>query len=204
MRTAGVRNNALLEDIGSQELSIVSRIPPVSWIAKANSGQIRSVGTDESLKKCAWSCPGDVTQPCGGDGTYVSIFYDRTRYTPGPDSIPGLPPVVSSSSSRASHTSSMSTVSQSSVSTSVSTTVSLGTTSTKPSSTPTQTGPAIVRSIGSYSYAGCYTESTKGRALSLKSFADDTMTVEICAQTCVGYIWFGIEYRRGCRIPFVS
>ncbi|PVH80099.1 WSC-domain-containing protein [Cadophora sp. DSE1049] len=162
--------------------------------------------TDESLKKCAWSCPGDVTQPCGGDGTFISIFYDRIRYTPGPDSIPGLPPVVSSSSSSTSQTSSVSTssVSQSSVSNSVSTTVSSVTTSvtsptsTKPSTTPTQTGPTIVRSIGSYSYAGCYTESTKGRALSSKSFADDTMTVEICAQTCAGYIWFGIEYRREC------
>ncbi|KAH7409546.1 hypothetical protein BKA64DRAFT_720802 [Cadophora sp. MPI-SDFR-AT-0126] len=157
--------------------------------------------TDESLKKCAWSCPGDVTQPCGGDGTYISIFYDRTRYTPGPDSIPGLQPVSSSSQTSSVSTSS---VSRSSVSNSVSTTVSSGTisvtspTSTKPSTSPTQTGPAIVRTVGSYSYAGCYTESTKGRALSSKSFADDTMTVEICAQTCAGYIWFGIEYRREC------
>lgn len=152
-----------------------------------------------------------MTQPCGGDGTYVSIFYDRTRYTPGPDSIPGLPPVVSSSSSMTSQissalTSSTLSVSQSSVSNSVSTTISTGTTSvisptsTKPSTTPTQTSPAIVRTIGSYSYAGCYTESTKGRALSLKSYADDSMTVDICAQTCAGYIWFGIEYRRECMI----
>ncbi|KAH7336040.1 hypothetical protein BKA65DRAFT_431390, partial [Rhexocercosporidium sp. MPI-PUGE-AT-0058] len=161
--------------------------------------------TDESLKKCAWSCPGDVTQPCGGDGTFISVFYDRTRYTPGPDSIPGAPPVSSSisSSSTTSQTSSVSSSSFSlpSVSNSLSSTLTssiLTPTSTKLSITPTQTGPAIVRTIGAYSYAGCYTESTKGRALSLKSFADDTMTVELCASTCTGYIWFGIEYRREC------
>ncbi|KAG4437998.1 hypothetical protein IFR05_006499 [Cadophora sp. M221] len=160
--------------------------------------------TDESLKKCAWSCPGDVTQPCGGDGTFISVFYDRTRYTPGPDSIPGAAPVSSSisSSSRTSQTSSVSSssVSLSSISNSISSTVSSSATtsvtsptSTKPSTTPTQTGPAIVRTIGSYSYAGCYTESTKGRALSLKSFADDTMTVEICASTCTGLLWKLLE-----------
>ncbi|CZS96609.1 related to beta-1,3 exoglucanase precursor [Rhynchosporium agropyri] len=66
--------------------------------------------TEEKVKKCAWSCPGDVSQPCGGDGTYISVFYDQTRYTPGPDSIPGAPPVSSSISSSSSTKASQSSV----------------------------------------------------------------------------------------------
>jgi len=46
------------------------------------------LSTADSLKKSAFSCPGDTSPACGGDGTYVSIYYDRTKYTPGPDYIP--------------------------------------------------------------------------------------------------------------------
>ena len=157
--------------------------------------------TDESLKKCGFSCPGDVTQACGGDGTYIAIYYDRTRYIPGPDTIPGTPPVVSSSLSvSGTSKTSTSTGTQSTVSMSSTATLSSDTsrTSTNPTTTPSQTGPAIVKTLGTYSYVGCYTEATKGRALSQKSFANDSMTIEACASTCAGYAWFGIEYRREC------
>lgn len=58
--------------------------------------------TDESLKKCGFSCPGDVTTACGGDGTFISVYYDRTKYT--------LP--VGSSSTSSSSTTSQSSTSQ--------------------------------------------------------------------------------------------
>jgi iron transport multicopper oxidase len=198
--------------------------------------------TDDSLKKCAFSCPGDITQACGGDGTYISIYYDRTKYVPGLDSIPGASSVSSSSSaptstlkSSSSGTSTFSTTgiststsktvtSSSSSGTSTFSTTGISTSTSKPvtsssssgtvvsvpptstSSTPaptsTQTGPAIVQSVGAYSYVGCYTESTTGRALNLKTYADDSMTVEICASTCAGYVWFGLEYHRECKFPY--
>ncbi|KAH8812457.1 WSC-domain protein, partial [Xylogone sp. PMI_703] len=49
-----------------------------------------------------------------------------------------------------------------------------------------------------YAYQGCYTEATTGRALSQKSYYNDSMTVELCAAACVGYKWFGVEYGREC------
>ncbi|GAB7357018.1 hypothetical protein MBLNU459_g7845t2 [Dothideomycetes sp. NU459] len=35
----------------------------------------------ESDDRCTWTCPGDVNQTCGGDGGYMSVFYDSTKYT---------------------------------------------------------------------------------------------------------------------------
>jgi iron transport multicopper oxidase len=163
-----------------------------------------SLSTAEPLKKCGFSCPGDVTQACGGDGTYMSVFYDRTKYVPGPDSIPGASS-VSSSSSVVSSTISVSsgtgssTVAVPTTTSSVSPITVLTSTTSSSSTVAAPTGPVIVQAIGAYSYAGCYTEATTGRALSQKIYANDNMTVEICYATCNGYAWFGIEYRRECR-----
>jgi len=163
-----------------------------------------SCSTAESLKKCGYSCPGDATQACGGDGTYMSAFYDRTKYVPGPDSIPGASS-VSSSSSVVSSTTSVSSGTGSSTAAGSMTTSSISSISvptssaTTTSTVATPTGPIIVQTIGAYSYAGCYTEATTGRALSQKTYANDNMTVEICYATCNGYAWFGLEYRRECK-----
>jgi len=67
---------------------------------------------------------------------------------------------------------------------------------------PTQTGPAIVQKVGSYSYVGCYAEPTTGKALTGKSYKNDNMSVEICAATCAGFTWFGVEYKRECKSQF--
>lgn len=164
----------------------------------------------DSLKKCAFSCPGDVTQACGGDGTYISIYYDRTKYVPGPDSIPGassasissaIPTSTSKASASGVSTGISTSVTGSSSSSSSGTAVTGSATSTSSTSAPTatQTGPAIVQSVGAYSYVGCYTESTTGRALNLKTYANNSMTVESCATFCTGYSWFGVEYARECK-----
>lgn len=31
---------------------------------------------DPSLDKCTFACNGDSTQACGGDGTFISVYYD--------------------------------------------------------------------------------------------------------------------------------
>jgi hypothetical protein len=36
----------------------------------------------ESADHCSWACPADGSQPCGGDGGYISVFYDSTKYNP--------------------------------------------------------------------------------------------------------------------------
>ncbi|KAL8794079.1 MAG: hypothetical protein Q9195_003379 [Heterodermia aff. obscurata] len=47
-------------------------------------------------------------------------------------------------------------------------------------------GPGVVKSVGDYNYAGCYTEGSSGRALSAKSLATPDMTIENCASNCTG------------------
>ncbi|EDO03017.1 hypothetical protein SS1G_05494 [Sclerotinia sclerotiorum 1980 UF-70] len=175
-----------------------------------NNAPIAAKYSDPSLNKCAFSCPGDKTQACGGDGTFVSVYYDRTKYVPGPDSIPGLSSPSSSSSSSSSSTSTTTSSSSSPLSASTSTqnstttstiTATSTTTSTSISTTsvvPTSTGPVIIQIIGSYSFVGCYTEATTGRALSGKSYTNDSMTIESCYAFCSAFAWFGLEYRREC------
>lgn len=38
--------------------------------------------TPLSAKKCTFGCANDTTQACGGDGTYISIYYNATSYKP--------------------------------------------------------------------------------------------------------------------------
>ncbi|KAK6582207.1 hypothetical protein PZA11_004615 [Diplocarpon coronariae] len=71
-------------------------------------------------------------------------------------------------------------------------------TSAPSSAPPAPTGPAIRPVVSGYSFLGCYTESTTGRALSLSSYASDTMTLESCAAYCSAYSMFGVEYGREC------
>ncbi|KAL8651207.1 MAG: hypothetical protein Q9226_004803 [Calogaya cf. arnoldii] len=44
--------------------------------------------TPESAKKCTFGCSADVTQACGGDGTYMSLYYDSSKYKPDCDAVP--------------------------------------------------------------------------------------------------------------------
>ncbi|KAL8735389.1 MAG: hypothetical protein Q9166_000934 [cf. Caloplaca sp. 2 TL-2023] len=78
------------------------------------------VYTPESAKKCTFGCSADTTQACGGDGTYISIYYDSSKYKPDCNAVP------CGGSSSSSTTSQIST-SRSSTSTSVSTTSSTAT-----------------------------------------------------------------------------
>lgn len=59
------------------------------------------------------------------------------------------------------------------------------------------------RDLSGYDNLGCYTEATSGRALSQKSYADNSMTLELCQSTCQDYAYFGVEYgREVSNIPF--
>jgi hypothetical protein len=53
--------------------------------------------------------------------------------------------------------------------------------------------------VAGWTYYGCQTEATNARALSSKSTAYDTMTLESCASNCAGYTYFGTEYGRECE-----
>lgn len=74
-------------------------------------------------------------------------------------------------------------------------------TETGPVAAPTATatsGPQIKQAIGSWSFEGCWTEATNGRALGSKTYAAESMTLESCASFCSGFSMFGVEYGREC------
>lgn len=64
---------------------------------------------------------------------------------------------------------------------------------------PTQlTKPSVPSAIGSYSYVGCYTEASSGRALSSMATSGSSVDLDSCANFCKGYTYFGVEYADEC------
>lgn len=74
------------------------------------------------------------------------------------------------------------------------------TAATSTSAIPSATGPITVQNLAGYSYLGCYSEATAGRALT--GFANpipgNTVTVEACAKGCAQFTYFGVEYSGEC------
>ena len=53
--------------------------------------------------------------------------------------------------------------------------------------------------VGTWDFQGCYLETDNGgRALTGKFLADDDMSLEMCADFCDGFTYFGVEYGREC------
>ena len=72
---------------------------------------------------------------------------------------------------------------------------------TNPPTTPTDpTGPITVTQLAGYTYLGCYSEATQGRALSDKQnpIAGALVSVESCKTACAAYTYFGVEYSGEC------
>lgn len=61
---------------------------------------------------------------------------------------------------------------------------------------PSQHKPTIKEVIGLYSYYGCQTEATTGRALNSLTYASNNMTLELCIATCASFTYAGVEYGR--------
>ncbi|OAA45490.1 WSC domain containing protein [Metarhizium rileyi] len=82
------------------------------------------------------------------------------------------------------------------------------TTKTTPavSTAPTTTTSLVVAlvtptrraTVGGYTHVSCWTEGVGVRALPGISFANDTMTLEKCADYCKAYVYWGTEYGREC------
>ncbi|KAG4434028.1 hypothetical protein IFR05_010482 [Cadophora sp. M221] len=167
---------------------------------------------------CSFLCPGDKTTYCGAgsrlqlyalgaSSSSSSVSASSTISVVGSSSsVPASNSITGSSSVRSSSSSSVSSLAttSSTSSSSVSVITSLPPVSTTTSSAPVATtskapsGPAIVPSVGLYNYAGCYTEGTNVRALSGALYANDALTIQMCAQACSAYTYFGAEYGREC------
>ncbi|KAI0884485.1 heme peroxidase [Annulohypoxylon maeteangense] len=66
-------------------------------------------------------------------------------------------------------------------------------------SQPTPTATLAPKpTVSSYTRVGCYTELPNGRALTGAAYADDAMTLEMCASNCAGFTYWGAEYGREC------
>ncbi|KZM24763.1 uncharacterized protein EKO05_0003450 [Ascochyta rabiei] len=59
--------------------------------------------------------------------------------------------------------------------------------------------PPINPAVDGYDYFGCYSETAPNRALSDSSVHSDSMTVDMCAASCQGSAFFGLEFGRECH-----
>ncbi len=66
-------------------------------------------------------------------------------------------------------------------------TTSTSAAATSATTSPTSSSNSGFPNVGSYSYYGCQTEGSNTRALTAKSTAYDTMTLQSCAEDCAGY-----------------
>ncbi|TVY18072.1 WSC domain-containing protein [Lachnellula arida] len=173
--------------------------------------------TNNTAKKCEMSCPGDITQACGGDGTYVSIYYDRTKYVPGSDSIPGSSSSSTSTSTAGSIAQSVSgTSSSSSTTASISVSISSSSSGTPPgpgstsSTITTSTASVTTSAIQGFTSLGCFSDPAGGpfQAHNMpKLFSDNNMSPELCISSALArlsatpattYAFVGVEYGREC------
>jgi hypothetical protein len=132
-------------------------------------------------------CNGNHSEFCGGSSRLDVYDYNNSV---------SLPPWTTTSTATASG---ISSGLPSSVGTSTSSTSSIISSPISSSGSSAVQSLAIKPTVGVYSFQGCYTEATDGRALSLASFYDYTaMTLEECAGDCAAYDYFGVEYGGEC------
>ena len=69
-----------------------------------------------------------------------------------------------------------------------------------PTAAPAPTGPVTVGDFAGWSYLGCYSEATNGRALSglANPISGTAVTIPACAAACSAYAYFGAEYAGEC------
>lgn len=162
------------------------------------------------------TCSGDSTSYCGAGNRLTVYIKNGTSSasvsSSGPSSISSI---LSQSSGVSLSSASSSTLSDlpsgsasntqsssSSFPSSVGSISSSSTTSSAP--TPSQT-LAISRIVGKYAFQGCYTEGNGARALSGASFYNYTaMTLEMCAFSCTGFTYWGVEYGGECARSHLS
>ncbi|KAL9596717.1 MAG: hypothetical protein Q9219_005628 [cf. Caloplaca sp. 3 TL-2023] len=162
-------------------------------------------GTDPSITQCNMVCNANKNQYCGGpnrlnmykkglSSTSSTIGTSGTT-TKTSSTVSNTATSTSTSSKASTTTSSQTTSTTSKITSSQSSTTSKTSTATTSSQT---SGPTIVPGNSDYTYTGCYTEATSGRALQNLVAANNSMTVEICLSACSKYKYVGIEYGREC------
>ncbi|KAI8196433.1 WSC domain-containing protein [Colletotrichum sp. SAR 10_76] len=122
---------------------------------------------------CSMTCNGNSSEYCGGPNRLNMYTLNAS-----------LPVPSSSSSTAASGTG---------------TATSAGTgTGTSTSTSAAATTTAANSRIGDWLFQGCWTEGTGVRALPVRTYANDSMTLQSCSGFCQGLKYFGTEYGREC------
>ncbi|KAI9821956.1 MAG: hypothetical protein M1827_002538 [Pycnora praestabilis] len=143
----------------------------VEYSAECYCGNVLQVGSVPATDNgCTMTCSGNATEYCGGPNRLNMYHKNSTVLTSTVSSgTAGSPTIVVSP-----------------------------TMTPTPTPTPTPSGPITVQAVGKYSYQGCYSEATNQRALTGGYLGGATITVELCASTCSGFTWFGVEYSQEC------
>src|SRR6187402_3604837 len=151
-------------------------------------GSVNQTSSFPSISGCNMICKGNPNQYCGGGARLNLYMLDGSAPLP-------TSTVKASSSTRMASTSL--TSSKDTFST-ISTTL-VSTVPPPPSSTPT--GPITVTNLPGWTYLGCYSEATTGRALNslLMPIPGNSNSVEACAAACIQYTFFGVEYGQECK-----
>jgi hypothetical protein len=158
------------------------------------------------MEECKMTCNDNSTEYCGGPG-HLNVYKQGSQSTSTPVTLPPTDtptttPATESPTDLTTTTPVTSPPTDSTTTTpieSTTTTSPIESTTTTTTPTPTPTGPMkkpVVSEV--WNFQGCWTEATNGRALSEKTYADDTMTLESCAEYCAGFTYFGVEYGREC------
>lgn len=137
--------------------------------------------TPESARKCTFGCTNDTTQACGGDGTYISIYYDSSKYQPNCNAVPCNS--GTSSSLATSSSTSTSFISSSTSSFSISSTSTTSSSSTSKTSTTSSSTSGSSISISTTSITGTISSSSASSTSTLKSSSSSTSATSSMSST---------------------
>lgn len=177
-----------------------------------------SSSTTSTTSTTAGSSTTSVSEPTGSSGTSETVTGSSSdsSVSSSTTSVSVSPTESSTSSSVSSTTSSTtsstpsstpsSTTSSSSSSTSdeVNTTPSTTPSTTTSSSTSSSAEPTVSlhhrETVGGYNLVSCWTDRVDRRTLEGAYKAGDDLTLEMCAEFCSDFIYWGAEYGRECKL----
>lgn len=147
-------------------------------------------------RACLTACPGNSAEYCGGTAR-LSVWSSGKPAQFGVDATSSSTTTTATTSTSKTSISTTSTSQTSIGSTSTSKTSSTSTSNTKASTTtssvvPPSTGASkLVQKAGTYTFAGCYSDSMNNRVLTIVKTGG---SVDACAAACARYAYFGVEY----------
>ncbi|KAI9892350.1 MAG: hypothetical protein M1814_001551 [Vezdaea aestivalis] len=152
---------------------------------------VQAASTVVPKSDCNKPCAANKLQYCGA-GSRLQL------YSVSPTTSSSASSTASSTSSSSSSTSSIISSSSSASSSTSSSSSSVSSSVSSSSAQPSPTGPVINPGNVNFAYQSCLLEPDTGRALGKNVVSNNSMTVQICLDTCPQYQYAGLEYGREC------